>query len=398
MTEPAPAPGPSPAPRYPRLARVIQEMHEQLRTEGGTPARHAAAIALGTFIGCMPLYGAHLVLCVTLARLLRLNRALTYLAAHINNPLTAPGLLALSLGAGHRLIEGDWPPMRVAQIVAVGPWKLGRDLLCGSAVLGLFLGAALGGAAYVISLRARPHPDWALVVEETARRYMPAGIIHWEFVRGKLLHDPLYKEIWSRLGTQGGGSILDLGCGRGIALALAHTARRTRSTHPEPAPMVLLGVEVRPGPAHVARAALGDAARVEIADLSDYSPPTADVVLLLDVLHYLDATAQERLLSRIVRALRPGGVLLVREPDASSGMSFRITRAAERLRAIARGSWRQSFHYRAGSDWVRVLGNYGLSVTQQPMDRHTPFSNVLFEARHEAYMEAAPVTHSSAGL
>jgi uncharacterized protein (DUF2062 family)/SAM-dependent methyltransferase len=376
-------------------------MHGQLRTEGGTPARHAAAIAIGTFIGCIPLYGAHLLLCVSLARLFRLNRALTYLAAHINNPLTAPGLLALSFGVGHRLLEGSWPPMTVAEIIAVGAWKLGRDLFFGSAVLGLVFGAVLGTVAYVVSLRARPHPDWALVVEETGRRYMPAGIVHWEFVRGKLLHDPLYREIWSRLGTQIRGRILDLGCGRGIVLALADTARRT-GLPPGPArlegvPMELIGVEVRAAAAGAARAALGDAARIEIADLSDYTPPAADVVLLFDVLHYLDAPAQERILSRVARALGPGGVLLVREPDASSGISFRISRAAERLRAVARGTWRQRFHYRSASEWTRLLGEQGLAVTQQPLNRDTPFSNVLFEARPTARLDAASVTRASSG-
>jgi SAM-dependent methyltransferase len=304
-------------------------------------------------------------------------------------------LLALSFGVGHRILEGAWPPAQWAAITSAGPWRIGVDVLSGGAVLGLVLGAVLGSVAYVVSMRARPHPDWAPVVEETARRYMPSGILHWEFVRGKLLYDPLYREVWSRLGAHAPGRIVDLGCGRGIVLALADGARRARSTPDAAASAELVGVEVRPAAARVARLALGDAARIEIADLSDYAPPDADALLLLDVLHYLDAPAQERLLGRVARALRPGGVLLAREPDASSGTRFLATRWAERLRALARGAWRQRFHYRTGSEWVRLLGDQGLAVSATPMDRDTPFANVLFEARRPAVLDTAPVTISA---
>jgi uncharacterized protein (DUF2062 family)/trans-aconitate methyltransferase len=380
-----------------RWVAKLQELHEGLRTEGDTPARHAAAIALGTFIGCIPLYGAHLLLCVTLASLFRLNRALTYLAAHINNPLTAPPLLALAFGIGHRILEGGWPPMNWAEIAAVGPWRIGGDVLCGSVVLGLVLGAALGAVAYVVSLRARPDPEWARVVDETARRYMPSGILQWEFVRGKLLYDPLYRAIGSRLEARGWGRVLDLGCGRGVVLALADGVRRTRPSPGAAAPVELVGVEVRATTARVARAALGDAALIVVADLSVYPPPEADIVLLLDVLHYLDAPAQERIVGRVAAVLRPGGLLLVREPDASSGARFLVTRAAERMRAVFRGAWRQRFHYRSGADWMRLFVAHGLAVTATPMDRDTPFANLLFEARRSATPDVAPVTISATG-
>jgi hypothetical protein len=40
--------------------------------------------------------------------------------------------------------------------------------------------------------------------------------------------------------------------------------------------------------------------------------------------------------------------------------------------------------------WIRLLGEHGLAVTQQPMNRDTPFSNALLEARPAA--RAATVT------
>ena len=73
-----------------RAAREIQDVLYKLRTEGMSPGKQAAAVALGVFIGVSPLYGLHLALCLLFARLFRLNPGLTYLAAHISLPGVTP--------------------------------------------------------------------------------------------------------------------------------------------------------------------------------------------------------------------------------------------------------------------------------------------------------------------
>jgi SAM-dependent methyltransferase len=133
--------------------------------------------------------------------------------------------------------------------------------------------------------------------------------------------------------------------------------------------------------AKAARAALDGRAGIEAADLGYYQPPDADVVLLLDVLHYLDAAAQELIVARACRALRPGGLLLLREPDAAGGRQFLMTRAAERAMAVLRGQLRQRFHYRSGEEWLALLHGHGLEVTATGASRGTPFANVLIEGR-----------------
>ena len=69
-----------------RLRRLVYG----LRTEGGGRRREAAAIGVGVFIGCSPFYGFHLILCIAVSTLFRLNRLKTYLAANISIPLVAP--------------------------------------------------------------------------------------------------------------------------------------------------------------------------------------------------------------------------------------------------------------------------------------------------------------------
>src|SRR5262245_22200487 len=177
---------PEPRSWWPTRTRVRQwfhELHFTLRTEGGSPGRLAAAIAIGTLVGCTPLYGTHLALCVALASLFRLNRALTYLAAHINNPLTMPWLLALSYGIGHRLIEGVWPPWSVSQVFGAGLLAIGRDVLVGSLALGAVLGTVFGSATYFAARRRNRDPEWSALVDAVSHRYRESGPFHWEFVR-----------------------------------------------------------------------------------------------------------------------------------------------------------------------------------------------------------------------
>ncbi|HEV8119455.1 MAG TPA: DUF2062 domain-containing protein [Candidatus Polarisedimenticolia bacterium] len=360
-----------------RLRQWFHELHFTLRTEGDSPGRLAAAIAIGTFVGCTPLYGTHLAICVALASLFRLNRALTYLAAHINNPLTAPWLWALSFGIGHRLMEGVWPPWSVSQVFGAGLLAIGRDLLVGSLALGAVLGPILGGVAYVVARRRDPDPGWTALVHAVSHRYRESGPFHWEFVRAKLRRDPVYRDIHARLASWRGGTLLDLGCGRGIALTLLDTVRG--GVDLEARPLDLVGVERSPRAARVARKALAGRGRVLVADLRDLTPPAADRVLLIDVLHYLDAPSQERLAAAVLDALRPGGVVLLREADAAAGFRFTLTRAGERLMAMLRGRGAQRFHYRSAAEWQALFARPRARIVARDASRGTPFANVLIE-------------------
>jgi uncharacterized protein (DUF2062 family)/SAM-dependent methyltransferase len=421
-------------PRRRRLAEAGRDLWVRLRTEGGTPGRQAGAVALGLFIGCLPLYGAHLVLCFTLAGRLGLNRLNTYLAAHVNNPLSAPFLLTASFMAGYRVLRGTWPASR-PQLASLSVWDIGRETLVGSLLVGIVV-AALG--AVVAWRLARPAGDGDAFdrrAEEAAARYLPSGIHHWEFVRGKLHGDPLYREVLRRMedlrpqdgspldraedreleahrppedrrpqdyaedreleahrppedrrpqdyaedrelddGRPGGeaeGAVVDLGCGRGLVLALlAGSGHRA-----------LLGVERRRRLVAVARRALGGAATIEHGDLAAWTPPAARTVLLLDVLHYLDRETQERVVAAAAGALLKGGLLLLREADAGAGARFLATRLGERLATLARGAWGQRFAYRSAAAWADLLAAAGLTAETIPLSQGTPFANVLLVGR-----------------
>ncbi len=221
-----------------------------------------------------------------------------------------------------------------------------------------------------------------------SRRYRASGRSHRHFARGKLRYDPMYWAILRSRVLPREGRLLDIGCGRGILLALLDAARNLDETVPVPpgwrppgGRLELSGIELRESMAAVARQALGDVASIEVGSATARTLPRARAILLLDVLHYLPAAEQEVLLVRVAEALEPAGMLLLREADAALGPRFLLTRAAERFCALARGHWRQGFHFRSVGEWQRLLEAADLTVTTRPMWAGTPYANRLLEAR-----------------
>jgi uncharacterized protein (DUF2062 family)/trans-aconitate methyltransferase len=374
--------------RKPSLRESLPELLYKLRTEHSTPGKQAAAVAAGVFVGCTPLYGLHFPMCILASRLFRLNLLLTYLAAYVNNPLTAVFLTFGQIQLGHRLLEGAWLPLTIAGLRSVQLSEYVVDLAVGGAVSSLAIAAVSGLLVWIWLRRTQISREVGGLVERTAKRYIPAGIAHWEFVRAKLRFDPMYQALL-RLGVvPSGGTVVDLGCGRGIVLALLATAPALfdEQIWPDgwpdpPRDLALVGIERAPRAARAARRALGSEASILEHDLCTLSIPGARTILLVDVLHYLPVEAQSALVERAVQALEPNGVLVVREPDAACGWRFQLTHCAERLRALMRGHLRQRFAYRSAAAWIDLLRAHGLEVESRPMNDGTPFGNTLLVGR-----------------
>jgi len=223
------------------------------------------------------------------------------------------------------------------------------------------------------------------LIEAAAGRYRDAGNAVRHFARWKYRLDPVYLALLRRGRLPDRGRLLDLGCGDGLLLALILAARDAyrAGAWPEgwPAPpmhLELAGIEHEPGPAQSARAALGDQAAIEQADVRKTGFPGCSAVVLLDVLFYMREGEQADVLDRAARALDPGGLLLLREADADAGLAFQLTRAGERAREIGRGRWRNRLHYRGANAWTGLLEALGFTVDAEPMSAGTPFANVLF--------------------
>lgn len=366
-----------------RFGEAMAELHRLLRTEGAEPVQTGIAVGVGCFVGCLPLYGLHLALCTVSATALGVSRVKTYLAAHVNNPVTAPFLLYTEVACGRWLLSRQWPRLSDFDPRAIELARLGRDLLLGSVVVGVVLGLLLGVGAFAASRRRGRSSRFSRRVEIAAEPYLRCGILHWELVRGKLRHDPVYRQIVESDLLPAAGRLVDLGCGRGILLSIVDTwSRRGRGGDAGgEGTLELVGVDSSAKAVRVAREALGRRARLRCADAVVAEVPPCTAAALIDVLHYLPAEGQEVVLERAGAALERGGVLFVREADAGGGVRFLVTRVAERCRALARGDLWQRFHYREVERWRTCMEEVGLEVETRPSARGTPFANHLLIGR-----------------
>jgi uncharacterized protein (DUF2062 family) len=361
------------------MTRLIYE----LRTEGAGGSREAVALGLGLFIGCLPLYGLHLALCWMAGLVLGLNRLKLYLAANISNPFMAPLLLFTEIQAGAWLRRGRFHALTLDTVRSVNAWQFGADLIVGSLAVGGLLGALLGLATWALTRRRDADPEFANLVRRASDRYLPGGIAAWEFARGKMRGDPLYRMVVAGGLLPVGGTLVDVGCGQGLMLALLIEAGRVPRPSrdmrgPAPAFDRLVGIELRRRVAALARAALGAGATIVESDVRGYVPADCRAVLFFDVLHLMPAADQEAVLRTMAGVLAPDGVILVREADAASGWMFRAVRWGNRLKAVAFGNWSQTFHFRTRAGWVGMFEAAGFAVDARDASMGTPFGNVMF--------------------
>jgi len=140
---------------------------------------------------------------------------------------------------------------------------LALDIAIGSLIVATVLAVAGGLLTYAIVRRSSDDERADQLIGAAAERYLPLGIGAWELARAKMRMDPVYTRILSDGVLPQSGTILDIGCGQGLMLALIATAR---VRHAEglwpgwPVPPLaaeLVGLEPRARIAVRARTALG---------------------------------------------------------------------------------------------------------------------------------------------
>jgi len=228
------------------------------------------------------------------------------------------------------------------------------------------------------------------LLDAAARPFLRAGRSAWHFARGKLRFDPVFFYILRHGFLPNTGTLFDLGCGQGVLLSLILAASRQYrcglwpAGWPEPPQGLRLGgVERSVGRVAAARAALGAEAKIEQGDVRVSDIPSSSAIVLFDVLMYLEREEQRAVLERVLRALEPGGVLLMRETDAQGGVPYQAAKLSEQVMEIIRGRFPPRLYYRAAAEWADLLESLNLDVHSAPMSA-TPFSNVLFIARRSA--------------
>ncbi len=374
----------------------------ELRGGRLSPGRGAAAVAIGLFVGCQPIFGCHLPVIVLLCLWLRLDALIAYVAANVSNPFMAPAIVTAEVQIGALLRTGEWLRFDHALSRSAAA-AFARDLAVGAPVFGLGLGVAGGALAFVLltaSRALRPEgaprdpyrlpddaPPWVRAVERVAGRYAPsdgataAERSRFHYVRTKLLGDPVARLVADVEGEADGvlGEVLDIGTGRGqLPILLVELGRATcaRGVDWDLAKVEAGNKAVYAGTPLEVQLSPGD------ARTAPFEP--ADTVLLIDLLHYFTPEEQDAILARAADAVRPGGRLLVREADTDRGWRSQVTLLEERIFTAVRFNRGERVHFRSAETIVELLSARGLWCEVQPAWGATPFSNVLIVARREA--------------
>jgi 2-polyprenyl-3-methyl-5-hydroxy-6-metoxy-1,4-benzoquinol methylase len=137
--------------------------------------------------------------------------------------------------------------------------------------------------------------------------------------------------------------------------------------------------------ARIARgqAALGSEAALTVEDVRHTALPKAQVIVCLDLLHYMPPEHQDALLQRCAAALEPGGLLLIRDGHSGAGFRSWVTEWSERLSTAIGRHKGDGVYFRPSEEIAEFLRANGLSVELLPCSSGTPFSNALWIARRE---------------
>jgi SAM-dependent methyltransferase len=217
--------------------------------------------------------------------------------------------------------------------------------------------------------------------------YRVAGRYAYHYARGKLAHDPVFEAILARGLLTRCARVLDLGCGQGLLAALLVAARGAWNSGawpdhwpPAPQPSIIRGIELVARYVERAHRALMCRAEFVSGDVRIVDFGSADGIVILDVLHYLDYADQRAILQRAHKALSGGGILLLRVGNAAGGIRFALGKWVDQMVLLVSGRGLKALHCRSLAEWRNLLSSTGFASETVPMNSGTPFANVLIIA------------------
>ncbi|GEP96450.1 trifunctional MMPL family transporter/lysophospholipid acyltransferase/class I SAM-dependent methyltransferase [Chitinophaga cymbidii] len=172
------------------------------------------------------------------------------------------------------------------------------------------------------------------------------------------------------------GKIMDIGCGYGFMSYMLHFLAPERQ---------IKGVDYDEEKIATAQHCYlrNEMIQFEAADITQYTLGHQDAFVLLDVLHYLPAAAQEQLLQQCIRKLNPGGVIIVRDGDADLGRRHEGTKLTELFSTRLLGFNKTAngpLSFFSSSALRGIAERNGATVEQIDNTRYT--SNVIFIIKH----------------
>jgi cyclopropane fatty-acyl-phospholipid synthase-like methyltransferase len=122
------------------------------------------------------------------------------------------------------------------------------------------------------------------------------------------------------------GTLLDLGCGHGLFLALAKKAKPN---------LELIGLDLSREKIAAAQKAFHASSntvpQLAVMDIAEFPERSVDVITIIDVLYLVPLDQWNTILEKCFRCLKPGGKVLLKEMDRSVTWKFHVLYLEETL-------------------------------------------------------------------
>ena len=197
-------------------------------------------------------------------------------------------------------------------------------------------------------------------------------VLEW-YMRIKIKLEDYYQPFHQLIPKQ--ASVLDLGCGYGFLCYMLHFLEPQRT---------ITGVDYDDEKIAVAANGYwkGDNLGFVYADVTRHPISQHDVIIISDVLHYLDTPQQEDLLNRSIASLNPGGILIVRDGDQDLN-KHAVTELSEffSIKLLKFNKSVNALNFVSGEKLKQWAKNSKLEIEVIKSQKHT--SNVIFAIRNK---------------
>ena len=167
-------------------------------------------------------------------------------------------------------------------------------------------------------------------------------------------------------------TLLDLGCGHGIFLALAHRVRPGLN---------LIGIDLDPLKIQQAKQVFTKAKigghNLAVMSIADFPDSSVDYIAILDVMYLVPLVLWAGILKKCYDSLKPGGLLLLKEMNTEKSGKLAILKLEENLAvnifSLTKGE-HPEFTFPPPEEICGLLRATGFEVEQTPLDRgyHVP--------------------------
>lgn len=229
---------------------------------------------------------------------------------------------------------------------------------------------------YARICREKNTPDNPAFYESLVQNYIYKGPVEEWYIRIKVKMEKNYTLFHQLVPMK--GQITDIGCGFGPLCYMLSMLSDERE---------ILGIDYDEDKIAVAQHGWlrSERLRFEHGDALSCTLPESDVFILNDMLHYMSYERQHELLMRCAAQLRPQGMMIVRDGNASDVRKHRLTRFTEwfSTRLLSFNKTTEELCFTSGSRMQEIAHECGMTIETIQNDKYTSNTIYVFRKANE---------------